>query len=284
MRAISFVIATVALVFAMPATGVWADGPKVVDIRRAAPSDAFIAVYSRHNPAHDYQRAYYEECLEDIPKRADFRAHRRNRHKPDTGRQIGLCQIALGRIPDGIEPIHVHSLCSADEMVFAEVMQPPFNQLLFAAQLRPSDAEDFERQAQQFCELMGRWTNGKSSDDGEQRKIVTTETTNVQDATMITLTLPKQSPYQPAFARLGDIVLLSTDVGLLRHALDQLQSDAGQGKFDDPRLPAALTHLPKPDDALIFFDGRLLFERLHGVSDFIRGQAATTKKLCRSRG
>ena len=32
-------------------------------------------------------------------------------------------------------------------------------------------------------------------------------------------------------------------------------------------------HLPKPEDSLVFFDGQKLFQSLHGIGEFIRGQA-----------
>ena len=129
----------------------------------------------------------------------------------------------------------------------------------------------------QACELIVRWTNGKA----------TVETSRVKDATVTTLSLPKESPFQPAVARLNDIVLISTNVGLLRQSVEQLQDESAKSKFDDPRLKEALTHLPKPEDALVFFDGRKLFEGLHGIGDFIRSQSNNdeqAERIARTNG
>ena len=129
-----------------------------------------------------------------------------------------------------LEPINTQALLNADEVVVTEVMQARINQILIAARLQPTDATGCERGAVQFCELISRWSNGTAA----------VETSRVQDATMTTLSLPKPSPYQPAIARFNDIVIVSTDVGLLHRSLGQLQNESALCKFDDPRLKKAL--------------------------------------------
>src|SRR5271166_1093185 len=56
-----FLVAVAASLAAFAAP-VWADGEKAVDIKRAAPTDAHVAMYARHNPKRDYQREYFAEA------------------------------------------------------------------------------------------------------------------------------------------------------------------------------------------------------------------------------
>src|SRR5262249_6806986 len=46
-------------------------------------------------------------------------------------------------------------------------------------------------------------------------------------------------------------------------------------------LQEALTHLPKPEDQLVFFDGQQLFQSLHGIGEFIRSHAKNDDKAAR---
>jgi hypothetical protein len=170
-----------------------------------------------------------------------------------------------------LEPINVEALVNADEIVVVQVLEGPFNQTLVAARLNSKDAADCERGAVQALELVARWTEGKAA----------VETSRVKDATVTALSLPKESPYQPAIGRLNDLVLISTNVGLLRRSVEQLQDESAKSKFDDPRLQEALTHLPKSEDALVFFDGRKLFQSLRGIGDFIRSQSKNHKETAR---
>jgi len=57
-------VALVALIAALAepaAPAAWADS-NAVDIKHAAPPEAFLAVYAKHNPARDYQRQYYADA------------------------------------------------------------------------------------------------------------------------------------------------------------------------------------------------------------------------------
>jgi hypothetical protein len=277
MKAIFFHFATsLALLATAP---VWADGPRTPDIKRAVPPDAYLAVYARHDPKRDYEREYFLQAWQTFQ---DERIGER------------LLEIVASRVPrdeletaksrwqelkTAAEPIHGRALLNADEIVVVEVMEPPFNQVLIAARLTATDAADCERGIIQVGELIARWSEGK----------VAVESRRVKDATMTVLSLPKESPIEPAVklpiepavARLKDIVLMSTSAGLLRRSVERLQEEGVESKFDDPRLKEALAHLPKPDDAVLFLDGRKLFENLHGIAAFIRSQAKNNEDAAR---
>jgi hypothetical protein len=252
-----------------------ADSPNstsTVDLKQAVPADAFLAIYARHNPQRDYQRAYFADVWKTIQDE-----------------QIGqrLLNIVTSRMPEdklttakgkfqelktALEPINFQSLINADEVVVAERMEGPFNNVLWAARLNSDDAADCERGAVQAFELLARWSEGK----------ITVHASQLKDATITGLVFPKKSPFQPAVARLNDIVLVSTNVGLLSSSVEQLQSKSAKSKFDDPRLQAALAELHKPDDSLVFFDAQQMFQSFHEIGDFIRSQANNDAKALRA--
>ena len=260
-----------ASLIALSSASIRADEVKKVDIKRVAPTDSFLVVYAKHNPERDYQRQYLADALKTIQdericeRLMNIITSRVPQEKLDQARS------KLQEVQTALQPINVQALLNADEIVVTEVMEAPINQVLFAARLNSKDAADCERGISQACDLITRWSEGAAK----------VETSHAKDATVTALTLPKQSPYQPAFARLGDIVLISTNVGLLNRSLEQLQNETAKSKFDDPRLKEALTHLPKPEDQLVFFDGQQLFQNLHGITAFIRGQAHNDEKATR---
>jgi hypothetical protein len=248
----------------------WADS-NVVDIKHAAPPDAFLAVYAKHNPERDYQRQYYADAWKTFQ---DERICERllkiisSAAPPD---KLAAATSKVDEVKAALEPIDLKALADADEFVMAEVMQAPANHVLVAVRLKPEAAANCERGLVQSMQLASRWADGK----------LVVDTSRMNGATITTLALPPVSPFQPAVARLGDIVIVSTNVGLLRTSVELLQDTSAKSKFDDPRLVEALTHIPKPDDSLVFLDGRKLFQNLRGIGDFIRGQAGTDKDALR---
>ncbi len=271
MKANLFLIAIAASLIVLTAAPTRADDTNSVDIKRAVPPDAFVAIYARQNPARDYQREYFADAWKSVQ---DEHIGERlltilTSRMPEE--KLAAVKSRWEEVQTALAPINGHALVNADEFVLAEVMEVPINHLLVAVRLKPDEAADCERGLKQACELITRWTEGKAA----------VETRQVKDASVTALVLPKESPYQPAVARLNNIVLISTNASLLRRSVEQLQDSSAKSKFDDPRLQEALTHLPKPDDALVFFDGRKLFESLHGLGAFIRGHAKNDPQAAR---
>ncbi|MCA9238331.1 MAG: hypothetical protein KDA44_22820, partial [Planctomycetales bacterium] len=94
----------------------------------------------------------------------------------------------------------------------------------------------------------------------------------VGKATLTTFEFPPQMPLKPAVARLGDVIVVSTSAEMIRTTLAMLEDPSPDTKYADPRVVEALSNLPEPEDAFVFFDGAALFDRLRGIPDFIRAQ------------
>jgi hypothetical protein len=269
-----FAAMVVALVGTSTLAPTWADSPtssSKLDIKQAAPADAFLAIYARHNPQRDYQRAYFTDIWKTFqdeqigPRLLSIVTSQMPADKLNTAKE------KLQELQTALEPISLQSLLNADEWMIAERMDGPFNNVLWAVRLNSDDAADCERGIVQSFELLARWSEGK----------LTVNPIQLDGASASALTLPKQSPFQPTVARFNDIVLLSTNDSMLRSCVEQLQSKSAKSKFDDPRLQAALAQMHKPDDLLVFFDAHQLFNSLHGVGEFIRTHSKNDAKAVR---
>jgi hypothetical protein len=270
----ALVIALSAISSLVPA---WAASPNnsgALDIKQVVPADVYLAVYAHRNPNRDAQRAYFADAWKTVqdeqigPRLLNIITSRMPQDKLATAKE------KFDELQTALAPVNFHALMNAEEMVFAEAMQGPFNQAMWAVRLNSEDAADCERGVVQTFETLARWSDGK----------VTVNATTEKDATITVLTLPKESPFQPAIARVNDIVVISMNVDLLRRSVGQLQSKSAPSKFDDPRLQAALAQLHTPDDSLVFFDGQQLFQSLHGLGDFIRSHAGNDAKAGRIAG
>jgi hypothetical protein len=253
-------------IVSLPAWG--ADTATVTDLRRAVPADVHMAVYAKRNPERDYQREYLEEAWETVQEEqigeriVKIIGSRIPEDKKDDARE------RWAEIREALEPISGEALANAEEFVFAQRMVGMFNQQLFALRLSEEDAADCEGGMTEVFELAEKWSDGK----------VSVEETEVDDATVTTLRLPKEAPFQPGVARVGDVILFSTGPELLRDSVEQLQSDSGVSKFDDPRFKEAMEHLPEAEDVVTFFDAKQMFKSMADIGDVIREKGRNEEK------
>lgn len=236
------------------------DSSTSLQLRQAVPVDAHIAVYGRHNPERDYQQAYLADIWQTVQ---DERLLER------------FVEIVTSRIPEddlagaksvceeirtALEPIDWQSLAQCHEMVYSQQMEVPFNHHLVLLRLSEEDATACETAFRNVLAMFERHCEGNVSVCIDRQG----------DVEITSLGLPKKVPFSPALARVGDVLLFSTSKPILRQSLTMLREGGGKSKFDDPRLVEALAKLPEAEDSLVFVDGRLLFEKLGGLGDFIR--------------
>ncbi|HEX6960486.1 MAG TPA: hypothetical protein VF175_01355 [Lacipirellula sp.] len=234
------------------------------DLQTAIPAEVYMAVYAKHNPERDYQREYLKDAWETArEERIGERIVKLiTARVPDE--KLEQARSAWEKVREAVEPINVKALGNAEEFIFAQKFAGPFNQQLLAFRLTEEDADGCEQGVKQLFELFAEWSEGK----------VNVETSDVGDVEITTLRLPKESPFQPSAAQVGDVFLFSSSPELLRTSVGQLAGGSGKSKFDDPRFKEAMKHLPKPEDVVVFFDGQTLWKDLGGIGDFIREKAA----------
>ena len=125
-----------------------------------------------------------------------------SRMPPD---KLATAKEKIQEFKTAMEPFRARALLTAEEAVIVERMQGPFNNVLYAARVTPDDATDCEQGIVQGFNLLAQWSEGK----------VPVKTNQVGDVTITQLSLAKESPFQPAVARVNDILLVSTSVDLL---------------------------------------------------------------------
>lgn len=238
------------------------------DLRRAVPVEAHLAILGRHNPERDYQRAYLQDVWKTVEdeKLIERISELFTSQIPDDDLQGA--KSVFNEIRDATEPIDWKSVANCPEMVYAQVMEPPFTQHLVLIRLTPKDAADCETGLKNLMGLIEKHSGGK----------VPVLTTTENSVEMTTLGVPSEVPMRPTFARIDDVLLISSSENLARRSLAMLQGSGEPSKFDDKRLLEALEQLPEPEDALVFFDGRQLFSQLRKIGQFIRTQGQGKEK------
>ncbi|MAT71247.1 MAG: hypothetical protein CMJ58_17185 [Planctomycetaceae bacterium] len=244
------------------------------DLSQAIPPGAHLFVLAKHNPERDYQTDYVADVWKTFQEE-----------------RIGprLLEIVTSRMPeddlkkatevweelcDAVGDVDFSAVAQADQFLMFQVMNGPVNQSTFAVVLSESDAEEFERGIVNLMELVSRRTGGK----------VPIAVDEAEEATITSFDLPRDVPLRPSVARHGDVVLISTSDAMIRTAVAMLNDDSPDTKYDDPRVVEALKALPEPEDAFVFFDGKLMFDRLRGLPDFIRQQDPNNEDAARFAG
>ena len=244
------------------------------DIRNGIPADAYMAVYGRHNPEREYQREYEQRIWQTI----------QDERLPQQIFGIVIDCLAtkeketVTSISEELQTIFEPVDWSAEvsEVAYGQVMEVPQTHHLVLLRL-PSDdiATTVEKAIREFGEMVERRSEGAvdaAVDDSETARIYS-----------LSVTKMKEFPFQPAFARLGDVLVFSTSANTVRASVGSLLG-GGESKFDEPRVQAALSKLPEPEDSLVIYDGRQQFDQLRGIGEFIREKAANDAKAVRFAG
>ena len=70
--------------------------------------------------------------------------------------------------------------------------------------------------------------------------------------------------------------MISSSRELAVRSFSMLVDGTGPSKFDDPRLRDALARLPEPEDAVVFYDGKMQIEQMRQLGPFIRQAAGSS--------
>lgn len=235
-----------------------------VDVRRGVPDDVYLAVYSKHNPERDYQSKYYKEVWQTVEETQILDRVVKIVTSRMEEEQVAQAKGVIDELREAAKPISLQGLASAQETVYAQMMQTspiPTSQHLVIVRVTPEVAESTAQGVKNLFALAEKYTDGQLSVVERQEG----------EAKICGLALPPQSPMQPAVAHMGDLFVFSSSQDLLDRSLALLAGGDGTCKFDDPRLAEALKQLPEMEDGLVFLDGVALFETLRGLGPFLQG-------------
>jgi hypothetical protein len=258
-----------------------AAGEKALDLRRAVPADVYMVVHAKHNPERDFQREYHKaiwktvEETKIIERAVGIVTSRLSRDDVDKAKAV------LDEVRNAAAPIKLEALANAKEVIYAQEMRAFSDQMkvvtsqhLVLARLTPEAAADTQKGIKNLFGLVEKYSEGK----------VPVESSTEGDATIVTLAVPQQVPFQPTVIRIGDVLLLSSSEEMARKSLGMLLRGDGKSKFDDPRLKEALSHLPAPEDALVFYDAKTQFSQMRGMVDFLHTVGQNDPKAERVAG
>ncbi|MBN1852384.1 MAG: hypothetical protein JW829_06655 [Pirellulales bacterium] len=235
-----------------------------LDIRHAVPADAHLVIYGRHNPERDYQSAYLQDIWKTVEDERLFERLFEHAIKIVTSRMqeddLENAKSVLDDLKAALDPIDWGALANLEEIVYAQVMEIPVDHHFVLLRLSPETAASCETSLKNLFAMLERYSGGG----------VPVQTTKEGAVEITKMGLPEEVPFRPCFARLEGVLVIATSESIAQHCLSQLQGGREKSKFDDPRLKEALANLPEPEDSLIFFDGRQLFERLRGLGPFIQ--------------
>ncbi len=236
-----------------------------LNVGQGIPADAYLAVYGRHNPERDFLRKYGEQVWQTVQReKLPERVLALVMAQVPGEQQETLTSIS-NELREIFAPVDWQAVADSPEVAYGQVMEIPQTHHLLLLRLPSEDvAVACESALKKLDQMIERRT--------KQAVVATADESGAVGIYTLSVPKAKEIPFQPAFARVKDVLVISTSEGVLRESVGLLTS-GGQSKFDDPRLHAALEKLPKPDDGLIFYDGRQQFQGLRRIGEFIRQQA-----------
>ncbi len=231
------------------------------DLRDAAPPGAYMAIYGMHNAERDYQRPLYEAVWKEVQT---------------TKLVEKVLQLVQGKMGEGdaeqfatlrdafraaIAPIEWDKLANTKEALYTQKFQGPMSVHLLMLRIPDGGADSLKTAIVNLFGMAATASNG-------QVPVVSKTIAGVE---MQSLQLPGQLPFpiEPSVGVKDDVLVITTSLAFAQEGLQLLSDPSAVSKFDDPRVTEALSHLPKPEDSLIFFDGKAMAEQLQQIPGFI---------------
>jgi len=242
-------------------SSVWVSSVFADDLRDAVPVDAYLAVWGTKNPERDYMQEPQQAVFNEIEKSKIFEKalHILQSHLSDGDAQQFL--TIKSALQNAIAPVEWNKLRDTKEIMYAQKMEGPTALHLVMVRIPDGGAESLRQAIENLMTLASAATDGKLPMVME----------NVSGVEMKYLQMPAEVPitFQPAIGVQGDVFVFTTSLKFAQTGLDLLANPSAESKFDDPRVVAALQKLPAPEDALVFLDGKQMFQQLHEIPDFI---------------
>jgi hypothetical protein len=262
------------LLLAVAQYAVAAGTTQAADVRRGVPDDVYLVVYGKHNPERDYQRKYYEEVWKTVQETQIIDRVIKIVSAQLEDKQVEQAKGVIDELREAAKPIDMEALSNAQEVVYAQLMQMspmPTSQHLVIVRATPEVAASTAQGVKNLFAMAEKYSDG-------QLAVVESKE---GDANVYGITLPPQSPMQPAVAHVGEILVFCTSKDLLEKSLKMLAGGEGACKFDDPRLATALQHLPEAEDSLVFYDGKTQFAALRGFGPFLQSVSGGDENIDR---
>ena len=202
------------------------ESPRDLDLRRAVPADAFMAVYGKHNPERDYQRDYYQQVWQTMQDTQIIERVVKIATKRMSADDLEKARGVMEQLQEAAAPIDLEAIFNCEEAVYGQLFQVPTAQHIAAFRLSGEAAGGLEQGL----------TNLFRKAEELYPQHVSVETSEQHGSTITSLRLPQEVPFSPTVIRKNDVVLISSSRELAALSLSMLVDGTGPSKFDDPRL------------------------------------------------
>ncbi len=241
------------------------------DLKEAIPADAFLAVYGKHNPERDYQKQHMKAVWDEFEKsrivERSIQIIQSKMAEDDLGQMIAVRDTLFA----AMAPVQWDKLADLQEIAYGQRMEGVASQHVVLARFPEGGAASLVEGITNLFKLAEGAANGNLS----------INTDSFEGTAITTLQLPPGVPMAPSIGLNGDLFIFSTTPELAKQCLTLMNNPSAKSKFDDPRVTAALSHLPEAEDALVFFDGQALMQQLNGIVAFIQGVGAGNEDALR---
>ena len=244
-------------------------------LMEAAPNDAYLAIYRKHNPERDYQKAYYAEIRQAIQETRIVDKFFAAIEKQVPAEEFAQFDAIKNQLLQAVSPIDWDAAMNSSESLYIQTMELPSTHHLWMTRMADGGASSVVDGLTNLLKLVEAASQG-------QVPVVERE---IGGITMTSLGLPESLPVNPMFGVTDDgVFVFTTSPALLGQCMSLLADPSAVSKFDDPRVKTAMQHLPQWEDSIAFFDGRKLFSELKGLDTFIRDLAAGNEEAKRMAG
>lgn len=234
-------------------------------LMEAAPNDAFLAIYRKHNPERDYQKAYYAEIRQTVQDTKIIDKFFAAIQKQVPADQFAQFDAIKNQLMQAVAPIDWDAAMDSSESLYIQTMEIPSTHHLVMARMADGGASSM---------VEGLTNLLKFAEAASQGQVPVVET-EIGGITMTGVGLPPGVPMNPMFGATEDgMFVFTTSPALLEQCMSLMADPSAVSKFDDPRVATAMQQLPQWEDAIVFFDGRKLFSELKGLEAFIEGVGA----------
>lgn len=259
LKSISRQIAVLVTTFSVLAT--CTSAAFAADLRDAAPTDSYLAIWAPSNPERDFMKAHYEAVWKEVEKSRIFeKALQIAQSHMSEGDAAQFLEIRTV-LQNALAPIEWAKLKDASEVMYAQRMEAPTSVHLLLVRIPDGGAESLRKGVENLFTLASNATQGR----------LPLEQETVAGVELKYLQMPAEVPvrFQPAVGVKDDIFVFTTSLDFARSGLESLGSSSSNSKFKDARIVEALTHLPAAEDSIVVFDGKQLFSQLQQIPQFI---------------
>ncbi len=236
---------------------------ETVDLKRGVPPEAYLAVYTKHNPERDFQRAYWQDVFAAVDESQIVQRALKIATSRIPGDDLEQAKAVFEELQAAVEPIDLKELANSKEAVYAQKMDEMTSQHLILVRMTPEAAANYANGVANLFRLAEKYSGGK----------VPVNLDTDSPAQLTFMALPAEVPFRPAVGHQGDVFVFSSSEDFARKSLDMLFGGGGDSKFDDPRLKEALEQLPAAEDSIVFYDGRQQFAQMRKMFEAISEKA-----------